>query len=82
MDNGDADPMNIDDESDDSVEEIGKPTQSEGVASTSRLKKWKRKLISEVCLKSTTWDIGRYMISSSRGVIGARNSNVYQGKFR
>ncbi|GJU23893.1 hypothetical protein Tco_1157235 [Tanacetum coccineum] len=33
MDNGDAHPMNIDDESDDSVEEIGKPTQSEGVAS-------------------------------------------------
>nr|GEZ90400.1 zinc finger BED domain-containing protein RICESLEEPER 2-like [Tanacetum cinerariifolium] len=32
MDNGDAHPMNIDDESDDSVEEIGKPTQSEGVA--------------------------------------------------
>ncbi|GJX76432.1 hypothetical protein Tco_0323243 [Tanacetum coccineum] len=48
MDNGDAHPMNIDDESDDSVEEIGKPTQSEGVASTSRLKKWKRKLISEL----------------------------------
>ncbi|GJZ55939.1 ribonuclease H-like domain-containing protein [Tanacetum coccineum] len=121
MDNGDAHPMNIDDESDDSVEEIGKPTQSEGVASTSRPKKRKRKLISKVwdyfvlieqdpekpdqplvckckkcnklysaesysgtgnlkrhlkgCLKSTTRDIGQYMISSSRGVIGARNSN-------
>ncbi|GJW33790.1 hypothetical protein Tco_0053822 [Tanacetum coccineum] len=48
MDNGDAHPMNISDESDDSVEEIGKPTQSEGVASTSRPKKWKRKLISKV----------------------------------
>ncbi|GJZ65935.1 zinc finger BED domain-containing protein RICESLEEPER 2-like protein [Tanacetum coccineum] len=128
MNNGDADPMNIDDESDDSVEEIGKPTQLEGVASTSRPKKRKRKLISKVwdyfvlieqdpekpdqplvckckkcnklysaesysgtgnlkrhlkgCLKSTTRDIGQYMISSSRGVIGARNSNFNQGKFR
>ncbi|GKB24423.1 zinc finger BED domain-containing protein RICESLEEPER 2-like protein [Tanacetum coccineum] len=100
MDNGDAHPMNIDDESDDSVDEIGKPTQSEGVASTSRPKKRKRKLISKLysaesysgtgnlkrhlkgCLKSTTRDIGQYMISSSRGVIGARNSNFNQGKFR
>ncbi|GKF50142.1 hypothetical protein Tco_0146609, partial [Tanacetum coccineum] len=32
MDTGDAHPMNIDEESDDSVEEIGNPTQSEGVA--------------------------------------------------
>ncbi|GJY49838.1 zinc finger, CCHC-type containing protein [Tanacetum coccineum] len=42
MNNGDADPMNIDNKSDDSVEEIGKPTQSEGVASTSRPKKEKK----------------------------------------
>ncbi|PWA69929.1 hypothetical protein CTI12_AA291960 [Artemisia annua] len=129
MDNGDAHPMNIDDdESDDSIEEIGKLTQSEGVASTSRPKKRKRKLISpvwdyfalidqdpnkpdvplvckskkcnkiystesysgtgnlkrhlKICLKSTTRDIGQYMISSNKGVIGARNSNFNQGKFR
>ncbi|GJS97037.1 zinc finger BED domain-containing protein RICESLEEPER 2-like protein [Tanacetum coccineum] len=44
MDTGDVHPMNIDEESDDSVEEIGNPTQSEGVASTSRPKKQKRKL--------------------------------------
>ena len=49
MANGDAHPMNIDDdESDDSIEEIEKPTQSEGVASTSRPKKRKRNLISKV----------------------------------
>nr|GFC14798.1 zinc finger BED domain-containing protein RICESLEEPER 2-like [Tanacetum cinerariifolium] len=32
MDTGDVHPMNIDEESDDSVEKIGNPTQSEGVA--------------------------------------------------
>nr|GEU58190.1 zinc finger BED domain-containing protein RICESLEEPER 2-like [Tanacetum cinerariifolium] len=32
MDTGDVHPMNIDEESDDSVKEIGNPTQSEGVA--------------------------------------------------
>ncbi|GKB33851.1 zinc finger BED domain-containing protein DAYSLEEPER-like protein [Tanacetum coccineum] len=32
MDTGDVHPMNIDEESDDSVEELGNPTQSEGVA--------------------------------------------------
>ncbi|GJT93567.1 hypothetical protein Tco_1082412 [Tanacetum coccineum] len=46
MDTGDAHPMNIDEESDYSVEEIGNLTQSEGAASTSRPKKQKRKLTS------------------------------------
>ncbi|GJY86977.1 hypothetical protein Tco_0501003 [Tanacetum coccineum] len=45
MDNGDAHPMNIDDESDDSVEEIGKPTQSEGVAKLLGQKKGRNKYL-------------------------------------
>nr|GEU96333.1 putative zinc finger, BED-type [Tanacetum cinerariifolium] len=48
MDTGGVHPMNIDEESDDSVEKIGNPTQLEGVASTSRPKKRKRKLTSSV----------------------------------
>ncbi|GJV52109.1 zinc finger BED domain-containing protein RICESLEEPER 2-like protein [Tanacetum coccineum] len=103
MDTGDAHPMNIDEESDDSVEEIGNPTQSEGVAnpkkpdqplqcrckkcskiysaeSSSGTGNLKRHL--EKCLKSTTRDIGQYMISSNKGVLDTRNAKFSQDKFR
>ncbi|GJV98139.1 reverse transcriptase domain, reverse transcriptase zinc-binding domain protein [Tanacetum coccineum] len=99
MDTSDAHPMNIDEESDDSVEEIGNPTQSEGVASISRPKKGKENLLQiysaesssgtgnlkrhlEKCLKSTTRDIGQYMISSNKGVLDTRNAKFSQDKFR
>ncbi|GKD73229.1 zinc finger BED domain-containing protein RICESLEEPER 2-like protein [Tanacetum coccineum] len=80
IDNGDADPMNIDDESDDLVEEIGKPTQSEGVASTSRPKKRKRKLISEIKGAASeggrgpyVWDV--FCLSNPGRIVGGDNGN-------
>ncbi|GJQ97881.1 zinc finger BED domain-containing protein RICESLEEPER 2-like protein [Tanacetum coccineum] len=102
-DTGDAHPMNIDEESDDSVEEIGNPTHSEGVenpdkpdqplqcrcnkcskiysaessSGTGNLKSHIKK-----CLKSTTRDIGQYMISSNKGVLDTRNAKFSQDKFR
>nr|GEU94013.1 hypothetical protein [Tanacetum cinerariifolium] len=102
MDTGDVHPMNIDEESDGLVEEIGNPTQSEGVAnpkkpdqpllcrckkcskiysaeSSSGTGNLKRHL--EKCLKSTTRDIGQYMISSNKGVLDTRNAKVSQEKF-